>query len=404
MKTRNDRGMGLYIHIPFCITKCAYCDFLSFECADADIQERYVQALLSEMAYARNYSGPMDIPFDTVYIGGGTPTALPTPLLCKILQEAQNFNLENNAEITIEMNPCTNAQSLLPALKASGVNRLSIGLQAWQNHLLAAIGRAHTNTDFAETIKAAHNADITNINVDLMFGLPGQTHEAWHESISQVIAYRPTHISAYSLTPAEDTPLWDALETGKAELPCEATDRTMYHKAISMLADAGYQHYELSNFAKPGFQSRHNVNCWLRRPYIGLGLGAHSFNGNTRWSNTSDMEQYLRWSPVPLGADRFYQRWKNQQNESPNRNNMAENIEHLTTKDAMAETMFLGLRLTSGINPQDFHAQFGKSLTEVYGNELETLITKGLLTHRNKSIALTPKGLDLANQVFETFL
>jgi len=376
--TKNNEGMGLYIHIPFCVSKCGYCDFLSFEGKDDSLQRRYVEALIAEIQAANNRTTEID----TVYIGGGTPTALPTHLLCEILHEVKHFNLTKDAEITVEMNPCTAPHSVLPDLKTCGVNRLSIGLQAWQDDLLATIGRAHTTQDFVSTMEAARAAGFDNINVDLMFGLPGQTQRHWQESIAQVAAFAPEHISAYSLTPAEDTLLWDALEAGKIQLPDESADRKMYHQAISLLAAAGYEHYELSNFAKPGRRSRHNVNCWLRKPYLGLGLGAHSFDGAARWNNTEDMGQYLS-SPLL---------------------NIIENHQQLSIQDTMSETMFLGLRLTKGISLQDFHNRFGKPLTDYYGPKLEMLTAKGLLAYKDGCIALTPLGLDLANQVFEAFL
>ena len=407
--------MGLYIHIPFCVSKCGYCDFLSFEGKGTDLQEQYVNALLNEIkatSYAPCRGGNLppvsfaqDTPIDTIYIGGGTPTALPSHLLCKILSEAQAFNLAKDPEITVEMNPCTTPHSILPELKAHGVNRLSIGLQAFQDNLLKTISRAHTAEDFINTFHSARAAGINNINVDLMFGLPGQTQAHWQESLSQLIALSPEHVSAYSLTPAEDTPLWDALEKGSTHLPSESADREMYHEAISTLSAAGYQHYELSNFAKPGHESRHNVSCWLRKPYLGLGLGAHSFDTAARWHNTMDMKKYLCMPD--------------------NISEIREDYQPILVKDAMAETMFLGLRLTDGVNPQDFFNQYGKQLTDCYGPELEMLISKGLLAYKPNiatppivgavtcrpqpgtqcsNIALTPLGLDLANQVFEAFL
>ena len=365
-------GIGLYIHIPFCVSKCSYCDFLSFECTDT--QESYVKALISEMK-SQNITSQID----TIYIGGGTPTALPTPLLCEILCEVQSFNLAKDVEVTVEMNPCTNSQSLLSALKAHGVNRLSVGLQVWQDELLTKINRAHTAKDFTNTIQSAKSVGINNINIDLMFGLPGQTTGHWNESIAQVISHNPTHISTYSLTPAENTPLWDAIEKNEIYLPDEETDRAMYHEVIRQLTAAGYEHYELSNFALSGYASRHNVDCWTRKPYLGFGLGAHSFDGYARWSNTEDMEKYL-----------------NRQDR--------ENYQPLSTEDAMSEFMFLGLRMTDGISPQHFQNQFGKSITDCYGSTIENLIAKDLLAYKAGNLILTSLGLDLANQVFGSFI
>ena len=384
----SSKGMGLYIHIPFCASKCAYCDFLSFEGMGEGVQSRYVDSLILEMQAAMDV---LDAVVDTVYIGGGTPTTLPSPLLCEILREVQRFNLAPDAEITLEMNPCTNPAAMLSDYKNHGVNRLSIGLQAWQDHMLAGLKRIHTADDFSQTMQTARAADIDNINVDLMFALPGQTMDDWRESIAQVIAHGPEHVSAYSLTPAAGTPLWDGLEAGRIHLPDEAVDRAMYHEAIKMLAAAGYGHYELSNFALPGRESRHNIDCWRRKPYRGFGLGAHSFDGLARWRNTLEMGRYLSCSPS-LRAKRS------------NPDCYRDDVEILSQRDAMAETMILGLRMTDGVNPQDFYHAFGVSLRDCYGAELETLVSKGLLINTAERVALTPLGLDLANQVFAAFL
>jgi len=349
----------------------------------ADVQRRYVQALIAEMKAAHE---EYHTAVDTVYIGGGTPTALPSTLLCEILYEVQNFDLLPGAEITLEMNPCTNLLSTLADFRSLGVNRLSIGLQAWQDEFLRGLRRTHTSAQFTETMQSARDAGIDNINVDLMFGLPWQALWHWRESLTQVIAHEPQHISAYSLTPAENTPLWDALEAGRLNLPSESTDRAMYYEAVNLLTAAGYEHYELSNFAKPKRESQHNVNCWLRKPYIGFGLGAHSFDGNKRWHNTLDMGRYLSMLEDDCCA------------------NLREDVEVLSTQDAMAEAMFLGLRMTGGVNPQDFYNNFGISVTDTYGQEIETLVSKGLLISTSEKICLTPLGLDLANQVFEAFV
>jgi len=430
MNDLTNKGMGLYIHIPFCMSKCAYCDFLSFEGAGAGLQERYVRALIAEMRAVitavsatlrgksrgflpalgqkssktfphsvRNcYSAVAEAgkAVDTVYIGGGTPTALPAYLLCEILREVRQLNLSPDAEITLEMNPSTNPHAALAEYARHGVNRLSIGLQAWQDAFLRGLRRAHTSAEFTQTMQAARAAGIDNINVDLMFGLPWQGLWHWRESIARVVAHEPTHISAYSLTPAEDTPLWEALEAGKIALPSEANDRAMYHEAIKLLAAAGYGHYEISNFAKPGHESRHNVDCWQRKPYLGLGLGAHSFDGGRRWRNTLDMGRYLEV-------------WEAHAKEGPapgQYGNVAarEDVEVLSQRDAMAETMFLGLRMTNGVDPRLFHKNFGRYLTDCYGRELETLVSKGLITHTPERVALTPLGMDLANRVFEVFM
>jgi len=360
---------GIYIHIPFCLQKCDYCDFLSFE--SCDDMEQYVDALLQEIKtfVGANCVRPQIF---TVYIGGGTPTALPSHLLCKILCAVKKLYLVPGIEITVEANPGTLTGEYLAALKSHGVTRLSMGLQTTKPHLLKAINRIHTMADFSENFHAARSAGFDNINVDLMFALPGQTPQDWQQTLEEIIALSPEHISAYSLTPAENTPLWDALDAGKIHLPNDETDRRMYHMARQLLTEAGYIHYELSNFAKPGCESRHNVNCWRRVPYYAFGLGAHSFDGEKRWHNTGDMREYLAGNFTPQGVD------------------------VLTEADAQAETMILGLRLMEGVKASD--------ISQVYVGEVEAQIKKGLLAHEDGYVRLTPKGMDLANQVFEVFL
>ena len=374
--------IGIYIHIPFCLSKCAYCDFLSSENASTQTQENYVKALTEEIRTARKgiLAGAV---IDTIYVGGGTPTALHSFLLCVVLQEARGLatgSQMDDIEFTVEANPGTLNSSYLSALRSCGVNRLSLGLQAWQDHLLRAIERAHTSDDFLSTFLTARDIGFDNMNIDIMFSLPGQTLAHLRETLADVIALSPEHISAYSLTPAEDTPLWSWLEGGQIRLPDERADREMYHEANQLLTDAGYIHYELSNFAKPSRESRHNVNCWRRRPYIGFGLGAHSFDGKSRWHNETNMAAYLHNPHTFVG------------------------IEALSEADAMAEMMFLGLRLSEGISDNDFFRVFGVKLTDRYGTQIKKLIKDGLLAREADRLFLTSYGADLANRVFQAFI
>ena len=368
---------GLYIHIPFCRSKCAYCDFLSASDYNADITAQYVQALLAELRHARLGDMQNQV-VETIYIGGGTPTALDASFLCKIIKEARQFRITEDAEITVEVNP-GGAEPYFSELQKAGVNRLSIGLQAWQDGLLARIGRTHTQRDFIETFQAARAAGFDNINVDLMFALPGQTMEDWQESLAQVIALKPEHLSAYSLTPAENTPLWDALERGQIILPDEETDREMYYAANRILSAAGYTRYEISNYAQPNRESRHNLNTWLRRLYRGFGLGAHSFeeknNNGTRRHNTENMETYLSEPPLCM------------------------NVTNLTPEEALSESIILGLRLTQGI-------EYTPAIRARYAAQINKLIKNNLLAHikTTNRLTLTPRGTDLANQVFTEFI
>jgi len=353
---------GIYIHIPFCVRKCVYCDFLSFETTNF---EEYVNALLRELKSA-HFSA-----VDTVFIGGGTPTALSSLFLCEILKAVQEFPLLPDAEITVEVNPGTVDSEKLSALKSHGVNRLSFGLQSTHDHLLRGLGRIHSFAQFKENFHAAQKAGFDNINIDLMFALPKQTLRDWKKTLADVIALAPQHISAYSLTPAENTPLTDSVSRGKIILPDDETDRIMYHEARRLLSDAGYSHYEISNFAKPKFESKHNINCWTMKPYLGFGLGAHSFDGKTRWNNTENMNEYLN-------------------------GNGKKNIFPLSEKEIISEKIILGLRLMNGVIEKQF--------AEIYQDEIAQLINDGLLQRQQNRIRLTPHGMDFANRVFSRFL
>ena len=372
---------GVYIHIPYCLKKCSYCDFLSFP-IDARNAEVYTDALCREISLA-DFGGDI---IDTLYIGGGTPTALASPLLCKILREVAALPLMAGAEITVEANPGTVDRDYLSALIKYGVNRLSMGLQSAQLRLLKSLGRVHTFDDFCENFRAARAAGFKNVNVDLMFALSGQTCEDWGETLNAVIALEPEHISAYSLTPAENTPLWDKIESGEVSLPDDAVDRDMYYMARRMLAEAGYGQYEISNFAKPGFESRHNVNCWKMRRYIGFGAGAHSFDGKTRLHNTEDMGEYVGIL------------------ESASQKTLRKNILRLSDADIFSEGIILGLRLTEGISESDFAEIYGEPPSARYGKEIDKLAEQGLIFRKNGRLRLTCRGMDFANQVFEVFL
>ena len=262
---------GIYIHIPFCIKKCSYCDFVSYENRLADA-ESYVAALLREM---ESYCG---VQVDTVYIGGGTPTALPPHLLVRILEGVRTcFSLAEDAEITVEANPATFCTEGFEALFKAGVNRISLGAQSFNDRELLALGRIHTAEQTKQTVAAIREAGIQNISLDLMFSLPGQTKESLFFSLKEAISLAPEHLSCYSLTLCEDTPLCDAVRAGKLILPDDDTDRDFYALLCDMLAQHGYEHYEISNFARRGYRARHNTKYWIRAPYIGLGVAAHSF-------------------------------------------------------------------------------------------------------------------------------
>lgn len=381
------KELGIYIHIPFCKNKCKYCDFVSFQGIE-DKQNEYVECLLKEIEGKNWNEINKNYNVTTIYIGGGTPSYLNAKSIVKILEVLKNnLNIDvNNIEITIEVNPGTINEEKLRAYKQSGVNRLSIGLQSTNNNLLKEIGRIHTFEQFLETYKLAKNVGFENINVDLMLGLPNQTIEDLKQSIKSVLELEPNHISVYSLILEEGTPLYEMVEEGKLFLPNEELERQMYWYVKNKLELAGYTHYEISNFAKNGEESKHNWNCWCQKEYLGFGLAAHSYFDNRRFSNISNLDVYL----------------KNIQENNQDKNielHEAQNIE-----DKKKEYMLLGLRKIDGVSISKFKEKFVDNPIYLFKNELSKLVEDGLLEIDGDKIRLTNKGLDLANMVWEEFI
>jgi oxygen-independent coproporphyrinogen-3 oxidase len=378
----NNRPLGIYAHIPFCIKKCLYCDFNSYS-GILDIAGDYVKAVLKEITLRSQLV--RDRRVASVYFGGGTPTVIDTrSISCLISAVKQNFNVLPTAEFTIEANPGTVSENSLNQLRKAGVNRLSIGLQAWQDRLLAKLGRIHCKEDFVTTYKAARQSGFDNINVDLMFGLPTQTVEEWEETITSVIELGPEHISAYSLEIGEDTPFYRMLKIGELSLPDESSERDMYQKALDLLGRSGYVHYEISNFSLAGKECRHNLLYWQAQDYLGLGAGAHSYINAVRFSNRTDPDSYIR--KINSGILPTYET-------------------HVQTlKDEVSEYMFMGLRLLKGVSRDDFSERFNKGLDDIYGRHIKKLCDLGLLEDTGRHIRLTRLGLDFGNSVFEEFI
>jgi oxygen-independent coproporphyrinogen-3 oxidase len=371
--------IALYIHIPFCVKKCAYCDFNSF--AAPELMPSYLSALKKEMGgyKAAGYA------VKTVYMGGGTPTILNQRDLASLIQNIHSsFYIAPGAEFTVEANPGTLTKEKLLLLKHMGVNRLSIGLQAYQDRLLKVMGRIHTVKDFEESFALARQAGFDNINVDVIFGLPGQTLFDFKETLKNLVRLSPEHISCYALSVEEGTEFYNWLKQGRLFLPPEDEERAMYHEAVTFLKSRGFVQYEISNFAKPGRESRHNLAYWRDEEYLGLGAGAHSFLNGERFYNRSSLKEYIECLEGGL---------------SP-----VEGRELLDKEALRAEFCFLGLRLTEGISKTDFKIRFGKDLKEVYGKAIERLKNFGLLQEDGERLKLTSKGLDLANEVFMEFL
>lgn len=376
------KEFGIYIHIPFCKKKCLYCDFPSYA-----NQERlfltYVSALEQEIVL-RAKEGE-DWRVKSIFFGGGTPTILPVELLRRLMEQLRRcFSIQPDAEITIEANPGTLDAAKLQALREMGFNRLSMGLQAWQQHLLTELGRIHTVADFLENFRAARAAGFTNINVDLMFALPSQTLADWKETLAEITALSPEHISAYSLIIEEGTPFYQAYSEGRLHPMDEALDRELYHYTISYLKNRGYAQYEISNFAREGCESRHNRLYWEMTPYMGLGLGAHSYFAGQRYHNTYDIEVY-----IAAQETNAYEK---------------QEIEEVSKQDEMEEFMFLGLRMNQGVSLETFRRRFGRELKEVYQDVIDRLVQEGLLYETANAVALTAQGIDFSNRVFTEFL
>ncbi len=374
--------LSLYIHIPFCKQKCAYCDFPSFAGLESCYDD-YVEALCSELKRSADLCRDYTIP--TVFFGGGTPTVLSPKQLGRLMDVVmRKYRLEDGAEITMEANSGTLDKKMLTELSAMGVNRLSMGLQAWQNRHLKRLGRIHTQEEFVQNYTDARAAGFQNINVDVMFGLPGQTLNDWAETLEHVVQLSPDHLSAYSLTVEEGTPFFEQQEAGTLNLPGEAMDRRMYALARDVLPRFGYHQYEISNFARDGKESRHNLVYWTCNEYLGLGLAAHSYVAGDRFHNTRDMKKYLE--------------------ARGNKRAMLEEMERLTPEDKMAEFCFMGLRLTRGISTAEFEKRFGAAFADVYGPVAERFRDEGLLKKTDEGWALTNRGLDVANTVFAAFI
>ena len=373
-------GLSVYVHIPFCEQKCNYCDFNSFAGKEAFF-EPYVDSLINEIENSTELSGKR---IDTIFIGGGTPSVLPPYYIDKIMDSLGKYNISQTAEITIEANPNSLTFDKLSAYRTSGINRLSIGLQAVQDGLLKKLGRLHTSADFFTCHENALRTGFENISADLIFAVPGQTLADWEESLQTLIDLSLNHISCYSLIIEEGTPFYDEYESGRLSPIDDDLDRQMYYLAVDMLGTNGYNQYEISNFAKKGFESHHNIAYWTRKDYIGFGLSAHSLFENKRFENTADLNKYIEFGG--------------------NSDKIRMNITPLSQKDQMEEFMFLGLRMNDGISQKDFKKQFGVSLTQVYSDALQAHSANGLLFFDSNIVKLTKKGVDLSNTVFSNFL
>ena len=378
--------MGLYVHIPFCVKKCSYCDFVSYPIADRDTHLAYILKVIYEIRARKTllygYGPPPAA--DTVYIGGGTPSLIEAGFIAEILDAVYaTFNVDEEAEITIEVNPGTTDKEKFRQYRAAGINRVSIGAQSFDAGTLAFLGRIHGSVDIVRCVADARAAGFSAINLDLIFGVPGQEFKAWEKDLASAMALFPEHLSFYGLGIEEGTPLYDDFLNGAFEAADEAEDRRMYRFAKEYLAARGLYQYEISNSAKPGYESRHNLKYWSMEPYLGFGAGAHSYFGGRRFSNISDPSKYI---------------------SAEDEDEMTDWAHDNTPSDDMSEFIFLGLRRTAGIELSRFSEEFGKDFWELYGDETQKLIGRGLLEQSGDALRLTPLGLDLANTVFSEYV
>lgn len=387
------KDIGIYVHIPFCKHKCYYCDFISYANKES-LVERYINVLIREITDVAtgnrlDYENGIDELFNvnTIYIGGGTPSFIESKYIVNIISTIREyFKINENAEITLEVNPGTVNENKLKDYFNAGVNRLSIGLQATNDSLLKEIGRIHTYEEFLNTYKLARKIGFKNINADLMIGLPKQTIEDVEKAVNDLIELGLEHISVYSLILEEGTVLEEQIRSGKLKLPEDEEEREMYWKVKSILEANGYIHYEISNFAKKGYESQHNLDCWRQKEYVGFGVAAHSYTNDVRYSNIENLEEYIE----------NYEDDKLEETFIFN--------EKLTHNMKVKEYMMLGLRKLKGVSIQEFKEKFAANPIYVFKNELEKLVNEDLLEIDGDYIRLTKKGLDLANLVWEEFV
>lgn len=364
------KEIGLYVHIPFCKQKCYYCDFISFA-NRKDLIKEYIEKIKQEIIEAKLEQYKIS----TIYIGGGTPSYIESKQIVDVLKTVGQLGIEN----TIEVNPGTVTEEKLQDYFDAGINRLSIGLQSTEDKLLKEIGRIHSFEQFLETYNLARRVGLKNINVDLMIGLPNQTIEDVEKTLKQILKLEPEHISVYSLILEEGTKLEELVNSNKLSLPSEDIERKMYWTVKNTLEKANYKHYEISNFAKPGYESKHNTDCWNQKEYIGIGLAAHSYMDKTRYSNEEELSKYLKNNEITIH-------------------------EKQDEKSQMSEYMLLGLRKIEGVNIQAFKNKFIENPIYIYREELNNLVKNKLIEIDTNYIKLTKKGIDLANLVWEEFV
>lgn len=384
--------MGLYLHIPFCIRKCNYCDFLSFGGTTEEEQKDYFRVLLHEIEFYSNiYNNKYYV--DSIFIGGGTPSLAEESLIHELMSAVRNsFSVDQNAEISIESNPKTLTKKKLETYLAAGINRLSMGVQSFDENLLSTMGRVHSPEDILANYTLARECGFRNINLDLMFGIPGQTKKIWLDTIKQAITLEPEHISFYSLQLEEGTPFFSMFEEGSLKEIEDDLDREMYHETIKIFKHRGYHHYEISNASKDRYQCRHNLKYWSMDDYLGLGLGAHSFLDGVRFSNITNLNDYVHAEQNTASSNRSpYVQWHH-------KNTKEENI---------SEYIFTGMRKLEGLDLRDFETRFEKSIEEIFSanwQKLQKYIDEEYIVKSAENMRFTIKGIDISNTILTEFV
>jgi putative oxygen-independent coproporphyrinogen III oxidase len=380
------KRLGLYLHIPFCKSKCAYCDFFSFVPTNDELVRRYINALVAHMEDYK--SGAKLYSPDTIFIGGGTPTSLPTEQLLNLIKSIyKNFDVHKKAEFTIEANPATVHYEMLRSIRKAGVNRISFGLQSGDNKELLGLTRHHNRAEFEQSYRDARRAKFENINIDLMYGIPLQTKESFLRTLRYAVSLRPEHISMYGLKIEEGTPFAVKEKEGSLYLPEEDTQYEMYITAVEFLENNGYPQYEISNFSRPGYECRHNLKYWNCEEYLGIGASAHSYFNGSRFSFKRNIDQYMNGLEI-----------KN------SRIKLTDEDYAISQRERVGEWIMLRMRLNDGVDTVEFENKYGLSFDEVCGNDLQKYIKQGFVTHKQNTYAFTPKGMFVSNYILSDVL
>ncbi len=375
---------GIYIHIPFCATRCHYCNFATGG-YESELARRYVAAVREEIGLGDISAKPAMRDVDTIYFGGGTPTTLSVEQISGLIELCQQtFNVAPKAEITAEANPGSVSQGYLETLRATGVNRLSFGVQSFDDGELQMIGRTHSSQDARDAVRLAREAGFANVSLDLIAGLPDQRMETWQRNLQEAFALEPDHLSVYLLELYKDAPLLHRIERGELRAIDDELTVAMYFELMDEAEKRGFEHYEISNWARPGFESRHNLKYWTGAPYWAFGVSAAGYDGQTRWSNTRNIHEYLT---------------KVESGQSP----VAESIA-LDEEDRQSENLFLRLRLKEGVDLNEHQSRFGVSVMERYREEIERLREAGLIEFDKNCLKISRAGVVLANEVFAAFV